>query len=229
MTSWYRTAMGLLSSGRGLAGRSGKYAGNLRQSGATGAGPTAPVRAPRPGRLATAGGIGVELAGAVCGADQLAHPDERHHREHAGDDQAEENPESWHGAPASLEIDRVADQRAGHAVPAAAAAAQFGTDDRDDLDPGLAQQRIGAGVAVISEDHTGSDRDEVVAAVPLLPLVSVGLAAEVDDPQVRQVQRGGHHVDEAVLLRGDFDLGLVPRPQRERVDAVHDLREGGHA
>src|SRR5215472_12515424 len=99
--------------------------------------------------------------------------------------------------PASLEIDRIADQRAGHAVPAAAAAAQFGADDGDDLDPGLAQQGVGAGVAVVGEHHAGGDGDEVVAAVPLLPLVSVGLAAEVDDPQAREVQRGGNHVDEA--------------------------------
>ena len=38
------------------------------------------------------------------------------------------------------EVDRVADDRAGHAVAAAATAAQLGADDRDHLDAGLAQQ-----------------------------------------------------------------------------------------
>src|SRR5690349_20388175 len=55
----------------------------------------------------------------------------------------------------ALEVDRVADQRAGHAVAAAAAAAEFGADDGDDLDSGLAEQGIGAGVAVVGEHHAG--------------------------------------------------------------------------
>ena len=66
-------------------------------------------------------------------------------------------------------VDRVADDRAGHAVPAAAAAAELGADDGDHLDTRLAQQRIGVGVAVVGEHHTRFDGDEVVAAVPLLP------------------------------------------------------------
>jgi hypothetical protein len=54
-----------------------------------------------------------------------------------------------------LEVDRVADQRAGHAVAASAAAAELGADDGDDLDSGLAQQGVGAGVAVVGEHHAG--------------------------------------------------------------------------
>ena len=54
-----------------------------------------------------------------------------------------------------LEVDRVADQRAGHAVAAAAAAAELGADDGDDLDSRLTQQGIGAGVAVVGEHHAG--------------------------------------------------------------------------
>src|SRR5262249_22204397 len=129
----------------------------------------------------------------------------------------------------ALEVHAVADERAGHAVAAAAAAAEFGADDGDDLDAGLAQQGIGTGVAVVGEDHAGCDGDEVVAAVPLLPFVRVSFAAQADDPQTREAQGGGYHVDERVLLDGDLDLRAVPGPQREGVDAVHDLREGGDA
>ena len=39
------------------------------------------------------------------------------------------------------------------ALSATAAAAEFSTGDRDDLDPGLAQQGIRAGITVIGEDH----------------------------------------------------------------------------
>jgi hypothetical protein len=39
--------------------------------------------------------------------------------------------------------DRIADDRAGHAVAAAAASAEFGTLDGDDLDAGAAQKRVG--------------------------------------------------------------------------------------
>src|SRR4051794_35664190 len=65
-------------------------------------------------------------------------------------------------------LDRGADDRARHAVPSTAAATQFGPDDGDDLHPGLTQQGVGVGVAVVSEHHTGLHGDEVVTAVPLL-------------------------------------------------------------
>jgi hypothetical protein len=45
----------------------------------------------------------------------------------------------FHAETLSSEVDGVPDQRAGHAVTAAAAAAQLGADDGDDLHPGLAQ------------------------------------------------------------------------------------------
>src|SRR4029079_17225426 len=83
-------------------------------------------------------------------------------------------------------LDRVADDRTGHAVAAAAAATQFRPDDGDDLDPGPAQQRIGMGVAVVGEDDSRFDGDEVVATVPLLTLVVVLGSARLHHPQFRQ-------------------------------------------
>src|SRR6185437_9343971 len=48
-----------------------------------------------------------------------------------------------------LEIHSVPCDRTGHAVATATSAAEFGTADRDDLDAGLAQKRVGVGVAIV--------------------------------------------------------------------------------
>ena len=47
-----------------------------------------------------------------------------------------------------LPSDRIADDRTGHAVPAAATTAQFGADNGDHLDARPAQQRVGVRVGV---------------------------------------------------------------------------------
>src|SRR6476619_5896900 len=77
-------------------------------------------------------------------------------------------------------LDRVALERAGHAVPAAATLAELEALDLDHLDPRLAHLRDGEGVALIGHDDTGLERDDVVAVVPLLPLL------------LRLVATGGH-------------------------------------
>src|SRR5215469_16748564 len=59
---------------------------------------------------------------------------------------------------------------AGHAVAAAAALTELEPFDRDHFDPGLAQRGVGAGVALVGDEHPGLERDHVVAVVPLLPL-----------------------------------------------------------
>ena len=58
----------------------------------------------------------------------------------------------------------------GHAMPAAAAAAEFRAAHGDHLDAGLAQQRVRVGVAVVGDDDAGLQRDDVVAVVPLFAL-----------------------------------------------------------
>src|SRR5215203_1695991 len=87
------------------------------------------------------------------------------------------------GAPGSGDgrVDGVALDGAGHAAGAAAAAAEFLAGDRDDLDAVLPQESVGRGVALVAEDHAGSDGEEVVAVVPLLAL------------RAEQVDRRPHH------------------------------------
>ena len=104
-------------------------------------------------------------------------------------------------------------------MPAAAAAAQLGADDRDDLDAGLAQQRVGDGVAVVGEDDARLDRDGVVAAVPLLALGGVDVAAGLDDPQLGEPERARRRRRRtSPSPRSPRPRALVAGPQGEGVD-----------
>src|SRR5262249_58598030 len=66
--------------------------------------------------------------------------------------------------PVASVVDRVTDNRAGHAVSAATSAAQLGAGDGDYLDARLSQQRVGVDVAVVGENDAGGDADEIGAA-----------------------------------------------------------------
>src|SRR5687767_3668314 len=96
---------------------------------------------------------------------------------------------TWRFSPNFFSVGWVAEDRAGHAVPAAAAAAEFLAADGDDLDARLAEQRVGVGVAVVPDDHARLERNDVVAVVPLLALGVEGVAAGADDEKIVQPQR----------------------------------------
>src|SRR4029079_7167721 len=120
---------------------------------------------------------------------------------------------------------RVADQRAGHAVAAAAALADLGAVDRQDLDPGLAHQRVGELIALVGDDHAGLEGDDVVAVVPLLALGLPRVGAGLDDPQLLELERVLDRAEEGRLL-ADVELALrVRRPDRVGGDRRDDLRE----
>ena len=101
--------------------------------------------------------------------------------------------------PAVVLVQWVPDDRAGHAVPAAAAAAQLGTDDRNDLDAGIAQRGVGLGVAVIGEHHPRLQSDGVVRAVPLLALGRVVVPGGLHQAQPFVARGLGDHVHEAAV------------------------------
>ena len=85
-------------------------------------------------------------------------------------------------------------------MAAAASAAEFGADDRDDLDARLAQQRVGVGVAIVGIDDAGRCADQVRARVPLRALALVVAAAGLDDAQLLEAERLRDDVDEGLLL-----------------------------
>src|ERR1700741_4107176 len=78
--------------------------------------------------------------------------------------------------------------RTGHAVPAAAAATELGTADRDHLDSGLPQERVRVHIAVIGDDDAGLDRYDVVAVVPLLAFGLVNIASGLDNTKLVQAE-----------------------------------------
>src|SRR3954470_22388552 len=69
--------------------------------------------------------------------------------------------------------DRVAHDRAGHAVATTSALAQLEALDRDHLDPRCPHLLDGVGVALIGDDDARLDGHDVVAVVPLLALLLV--------------------------------------------------------
>src|SRR5215831_3677228 len=92
-----------------------------------------------------------------------------------------------------------ADDRAGHAVAAAAAAAQLRAGDRAHLDPGLREPQVGRLVALVRDDHAGRERDDVVAVVPLRTLGLELVARRLHDPELLQAERVLHFLEERAL------------------------------
>ena len=100
---------------------------------------------------------------------------------------------------ASHLLHRVAQQRAGHAVPAAPALAQLEAGDLDDLDACLSHLGDRVGVALVGDDDTGLEGDDVVAVVPLLALLLVLVTAGFDDGQLVDAERVGDRGEEVGL------------------------------
>ena len=69
-------------------------------------------------------------------------------------------------------------------MPAATSLAELEALDRDDLDAGLAHLRDRERVALVGDDDAGLERDDVVAIVPLLARLLVGVAAGLDDVEL---------------------------------------------
>src|SRR5690348_11564792 len=86
----------------------------------------------------------------------------------------------------------VALERARHAAATAAPAPEFEAFDRDHFDAGLTQRRVRAGVAFVSDDGAGLERDDVVAVVPLLALRLERVAAGRDDAHLLHPERLAH-------------------------------------
>src|SRR3974377_1583427 len=86
---------------------------------------------------------------------------------------------------------RLSLERARHAVRSAATAPQLEALDGDDLDPRLAQGRVGARVALVGDDHAGLEGDDVVAIVPLLAFGLEAVPARLHHAHLRHTECGG--------------------------------------
>src|SRR6476469_5857572 len=110
-------------------------------------------------------------------------------------------------------------------MPATAALAKLEALDRDDLDTSFTHLRDRERVPLIGDDHTRLEREDVVAVVPLLALLLVGVATGLDHMELGNSQGVGHGRDE-ILLGPDIQRArLRARPQAHSLDTLDDLRE----
>src|SRR5918993_2205397 len=118
----------------------------------------------------------------------------------------------------SLPLDRVPLQRARHAVPAAAALAELEALDLEHLDPRLPHLGDGVGVPLVGDDDARLEGDDVVAVVPLLPLLLVLVTTGPDHGQLADPQRIGHGAEERGL-DGHVEVALLAaRPEADGPD-----------
>src|SRR6516162_4649225 len=99
-----------------------------------------------------------------------------------------------------LLVNRIADDRAGHAMTPAAATPQLGADDRDDLNTFLAQQGVGVRIAIVGENHTRGRTDEIRTAVPLRAFAHVRGPSRLHYTHFLNAKRLRDHLDQWSLL-----------------------------
>src|SRR3954454_17687007 len=124
---------------------------------------------------------GTDLVAVVVRA--AARPPEQADDEH--DRQGGDQPAHRVAHRPSSALERVPDQRTGHAVATAATLAELEALDGDHLDAGLAHLGDGVGVPLVRDDDARFHGDDVVAVVPLLALLLVRVATRLDHAQVR--------------------------------------------
>src|SRR6476661_2514435 len=119
-------------------------------------------------------------------------------------------------------LSRVPDHGAGHAVAAAAAAAELRAGDRADLDARLLQLPDRGLVALVPDDHARAERDHVVPVVPLLALGLELVAAGGDDLPALDAALVLDDVEERVLADLGLDAAVAVRREHDRQDLLDD-------
>ena len=107
----------------------------------------------------------------------------------------------------------VAGDRAAHAARAAAARAELGAGDPDDLDAGLLEAGVGLVVALVGDGDPRREGQGVVAVVPLLALGGDRVEAGVDLVQRVDAHRLGGR-DQERLGVGDVQHQVARRSRR---------------
>ena len=126
-----------------------------------------------------------------------------------------------------LVFDRVTQDWAGHAVTTTAASPEFGRADLDDLDTSIAQEFVGVEVAIVANDHTRLEGDDVIRVIPLLALGGIRVATRRDNLQFFEVKGLGNDVVPVIRLGGDIELATITRPDGDRLNGVHHVFEYG--
>src|SRR4030095_8620798 len=127
-----------------------------------------------------------------------------------------------------MSVGGIAQNRARHAMPSAAAAAgpEPRAANRDHFHASLAQQRVRVDVAVVSDDDAGFQRDDIVAVVPLLALGLVDVAPRADGPELLQSQGILHDLQHRFRFCAHFEAAaLIGRIHAVAADLVDNFAE----
>jgi hypothetical protein len=89
-----------------------------------------------------------------------------------------------------------------------------GPADVDDLDPVLAQHRVGGDVPLVPHDHARGDGEEVGAVVPLLALGRPDVLVRAEHHDLGHLQDLGQRVPQAVVAGDRQFVRLVARADR---------------
>src|ERR1700751_3586240 len=119
-------------------------------------------------------------------------------------------------------LSAVACDRAGHAVAAAAAAAELLSRNGVDLDPGGRQPLVGHFVSLVRDDDARRERDEVVAVVPLVALGLELVSSGGDDRESLEAERFGDLVDEWTFRERDAEPTVASRGIKDGQDLRYD-------
>ncbi len=92
----------------------------------------------------------------------------------------------------------IAGSRAGHAAGPAAARAQFGAGNGEHLNARVFQSGIGLHIAFITDNDTGSQRQCVVAVVPLFAFSDHRIEPGVDNTQLLDPDRRGRGIEKDI-------------------------------
>src|SRR6185295_10884334 len=120
---------------------------------------------------------------------------------------------------------RIARDGTRHAVTATAASAEFRSTYRNDLDASLAQQRIGVGVAVVRNHHTGRQGNDIIAVVPLLPLCLPGIATSLDDSKLFEAECFFDYIEKMSFVGMNFDASVPGGTGAVAANRVDDFGE----
>src|SRR4051812_34757924 len=118
----------------------------------------------------------------------------------------------------SLLVSRLANDGAGHAVPAPPSAAELLARDGEHLDACLQELGVGGLVALVADDDPRLERDDVVAVVPLVPLGLELVATGGDELEVGDPEGVAYLVEERALGDHGLHAGRAARPEHDRQD-----------
>lgn len=126
-----------------------------------------------------------------------------------------------------LVIHRLANNRAGHAMPATAAAPQLCRADLHYLNAGSPQFLVGVLVAVIGHHHARFNGHDVVGIIPLLTRGGINIPTCFNDLEASNTECLGYDIEEGV--GGQFDVErrrACGGVQHDGPDGVHNLGVG---